>query len=63
MARSDRLRLLLSDEDARQVREWLAPVLARKRAAAERGRRRRRHSLLLTLWLLVLIVALLTRYF
>jgi hypothetical protein len=61
MARSDRLRLLLSDEDARQVREWLAPVLARKRAAAERGRRR--HSLLLTLWLLVLIVALLTRYF
>lgn len=62
MARSDRLRLLLSDEDARQVREWLAPVLARKRAAAERGRRRR-HSLLLTLWLLVLIVALLTRYF
>ncbi len=62
MARPDRLRLLLSDDDADQVRQWLGPLLARKRAAAA-ARARRRQRLLATLWLIALGVALMTRYF
>ncbi|MCS4235880.1 hypothetical protein ACTUVK_002567 [Stenotrophomonas rhizophila] len=63
MARPDRLRLLLSDDDAHQVRQWLGPLLARKRAAAAARARRRRQRLLATLWLIALGVALMTRYF
>ncbi|KAF1013196.1 MAG: hypothetical protein GAK31_03345 [Stenotrophomonas maltophilia] len=60
MARRGRLRLWLSDDDAHQVRQWLAPVLEQRRKAAEQQRRRR--QLLTTLWLLVFAIALLTRY-
>lgn len=62
MARRGRLRLWLSDDDAHQVRQWLAPVLEQRRQAAEQQRRRRRRQLLTTLWLLVFAIALLTRY-
>ncbi|WMJ71052.1 hypothetical protein [Stenotrophomonas sp. 24(2023)] len=62
MARRARLRLWLSDDDAHQVRQWLAPVLALRRQQAAERRRRRRRRLLTTLWLLVFAIALLTRY-
>ncbi len=61
MVRRARLRLWLSDEDARQVRLWLAPVLAQRRQQAAE-RRRRRRQLLTTLWLLVFAIALLNRH-
>lgn len=59
MARRARLRLWLSDDDARRVRHWLAPQLAQRRQQATE---RRRRLLLTTLWLLVFAIALLTRY-
>ncbi|MDA3305074.1 hypothetical protein [Stenotrophomonas sp. PI_27] len=62
MVRRARLRLWLSDEDARQVRLWLAPVLAQRRQQAAERRRRRRRQLLTTLWLLVFAIALLNRH-
>lgn len=66
MTRPSRLRLLLSDADARQVRQWLAPVLAQRRAQRlaqrQQQRKRQRRHLLAALWLLVFAVMLLARY-
>lgn len=66
MARPSRLRLLLSDTDARHVRQWLAPLLDQRRAVREaqrqQQRQRQRRQLLAALWLLVFAVILLTRY-
>ncbi|WP_313420615.1 hypothetical protein [Stenotrophomonas sp.] len=63
MIRRKRLRLLLSDDDAQQVRQWLAPLLAQRRHAEAERRRRLRRQRLVCLWLLVLVLALLARYF
>lgn len=63
MARPERLRLLLSSDDARHVHVWMAPLLARRRAQAAARRRRRRQRLLACLWLVALAIALMTRYF